>query len=238
VRAEEKIALRIHGPPELPALIYLPGLHGDWTLVSSFRAAVCGRVRFVELTYPRTTSWTLDDYARGVVDALLERGITHGWLIGESFSSQVTWKILELSERDPRFEPRGLVLAGGFIRHPTIWGVHLVRRINAAVPAWVMRLFLRIYAAYARLRHRNAPETAASIEEFVARRTEADRQAILHRYTLISGNDSRGVARRCKVPCPAGHAHHHQCRPQRARHRATCGRRASARVDAVVRTDR
>jgi len=29
----EELQLRIHGQASLPTLIYLPGLHGDWTLI-------------------------------------------------------------------------------------------------------------------------------------------------------------------------------------------------------------
>ena len=81
----EKLEMRIYGDRSLPTLIYLPGLHGDWTLVGSFRRALAGRVRFVEVTYPRTLDWSLDDYARGVETALAEQGIARGWLLGESF---------------------------------------------------------------------------------------------------------------------------------------------------------
>ena len=35
----------------LPALIYLPGLHSDWTRISGFRHALGGRVRLVEVPY-------------------------------------------------------------------------------------------------------------------------------------------------------------------------------------------
>ena len=59
----DDLKMRAHGDASLPTLVYLPGMHGDWTLVSSFRAAIAGRVRFVEFTYPRTTTWSLDDYA-------------------------------------------------------------------------------------------------------------------------------------------------------------------------------
>ena len=51
----ERLQIRIHGDASRPSLIHLPGMHGDWTLVSSFRAAVAGRVRFVEFSYPQTT---------------------------------------------------------------------------------------------------------------------------------------------------------------------------------------
>ena len=66
----EELQLRIHGDAALPTLIYLPGLHGDWTLVTSFRLALAGRVRFVEFTYPRTLMWSLEDYARAIEAAL------------------------------------------------------------------------------------------------------------------------------------------------------------------------
>jgi len=42
---DEKLQLRIYGDDSFPTLIYLPGLHGDWTLVSSFRKHVTGKVR-------------------------------------------------------------------------------------------------------------------------------------------------------------------------------------------------
>ena len=201
---EEEIQLRLHGSAELPTLIYLPGLHGDWTLVASFRAAVRGRALFVEFTYPRTTSWSLEDYARAVIAKLKEHDIAAGWLLAESFSSQVAWKIVELAGANRAhavaFSPKGIVLCGGFVRHPTIWGVHFVRHCNRLVPAWLMRVLLRVYAAYAHLRHRRAPETFASINEFVARRTEEDRQAILHRYALIIQNDLRPIARQWTHP--------------------------------------
>jgi len=198
----ERIALRIHGDGALPTLIYLPGLHGDWTLVASFRAAVKNKLRFVEFTYPRTVTWSLEDYARAVIDALRANGIRSGWLLGESFSSQVAWKIVELTTRESEtgFSASGVILAGGFARYPIRAGVRFVRAVNRAVPASFMRVALSIYAAYAKLRHRGAPETRASIDEFIARRTEPDRQAILHRYGLILASNAADVARQCALP--------------------------------------
>jgi hypothetical protein len=166
----------VHGDASLPALIYLPGLHGDWTLVSSFRAAVRGRVCFVEFAYPRRTDWMLDDYAQAVVEQLTTHGIHSGWLLAESFSSQAAWKILERA--DGRFQPLGLILAGGFVRHPLTPGVHGFHGAYRLMPWWLFRLLLKFYAGYARFRYRRAPETLASIAEFVERRTEADRAAI------------------------------------------------------------
>ena len=198
----EGIALRIHGGGALPTLVYLPGLHGDWTLVAGFRGEVKNKVRFIEFTYPRTVTWSLEDYARAVIDALDANGIHSGWLLGESFSSQVAWKIVELTtrEREIGFRPIGVILAGGFARYPILVGVRFVRMVNRAIPASWMRLGFSIYAAYAKLRHRGAAETRASIDEFIARRTEPDRQAILHRYGLILASNAAEVANRCSLP--------------------------------------
>src|SRR5438477_4643719 len=92
----EQLEMRVHGDggKSRPTLIYLPGLHGDWTLIGSFRRALGKRVRFVEVTYPRTLTWSLEEYATGVETALLERNIQRGWLLGESFSSQVVWPLI------------------------------------------------------------------------------------------------------------------------------------------------
>ena len=75
----EELQVRIHGDAALPTLIYLPGIHGDWTLVGDFRRQLAGTVRFVEFTYPRTLIWSLDDYAAAIESALAQNGITAGW---------------------------------------------------------------------------------------------------------------------------------------------------------------
>jgi pimeloyl-ACP methyl ester carboxylesterase len=194
----ENLQIRVHGSSDQPVLIYLPGLHGDWTLVGSFRAALAGRVRFVEFTYPRTTSWSLADYGAQVEAALLEQGITHGWLLGESFGSQVAWAVEALPK--PQFHADGLILAGGFVRHPLIRGVRIAHHIFGRVSQSSRQQFLRFYVRFASFRHRHAPETLAELPEFVARRTAADWAAARHRLQLIIDSDPRPVTRRLAVP--------------------------------------
>ncbi len=242
----DDLKMRVHGDASLPTLVYLPGMHGDWTLVSSFRAAIAGRVRFVEFSYPRTATWSLDDYARGIEGMLRAKRIERGWLLGESFGSLPAWQVVkrflnrpgaqyesrptpspsqEGSQRSDAlgqvpsltglgvafsgseigepvgFQTQGLILAGGFVRHPVIWAVRMAGRVSSAIPMSCVKLFCVIYARYARFRHKRAPETLASIGEFVANRTmEADRQAIVRRYTLIVENDLRLVARQTHFP--------------------------------------
>lgn len=206
----EEIQIRVYGDDALPTLVYLPGLHGDWTLVTSFRIALTGRVRFVEITYPRSLTWTMEDYVNAIEEGLLSRGINQGCLIGESFGSQFAW---ELIARDqpvknvqpnrlgrPHFKVAGLVLAGGFVKHPWKWGPGLLRWIGEKTPMSLYRLELKIYSWYSRFRHRRAPETRDSIDEFVERRTELDRQAMRHRLDLLDQYDPRPIARQTRLP--------------------------------------
>src|SRR5262245_59346643 len=180
-----ELQMRIHGEAERPSLIYLPGLHGDWTLVGSFRGALGDRVRFVEFTYPRTRTWSLEDHARAVLDKLAGHGVREGWIVAESFSSVVAWAVLERAAASG-FSVKGVILSGGFVRYPHPFVVHLVRALNRAIPLRMIGMLCWIYGRYAGLRHRQAPETLEGVVEFVRRRSEeADRQAICHRYDLI-----------------------------------------------------
>jgi pimeloyl-ACP methyl ester carboxylesterase len=192
----EELQLRVYGEANLPTLIYLPGLHGDWTLISSFRRALGQRVRFVEITYPRTLTWSLDDYAAGVEAALAEKEITRGWLLGESFSSQIVWALMARKQ----FQVEGVILAGGFVKHPIRWLVRLAERIAGGISLNLLTRIMFGYARFARFRYRHSPETLASIHEFIARRTELDRQAAKHRLHLIAQSDFCAIAQNTNVP--------------------------------------
>jgi pimeloyl-ACP methyl ester carboxylesterase len=181
-------------------------LHGDWTLLGPFRSALAGRARLVETTYPRRVDWSLDDYARGVETALVEHGITSGWIIGESFSSQVAWQLLARGQDEDRgatsaFNACGLILVGGFVRHPWPWGVRVAHSGSHAVPMGLLRVLCKLYGRAARRRYCHCPETVAELDEFVVRRAnEPDRRVITRRYHLIAGNDPRPVARQVTRP--------------------------------------
>ena len=173
----ERLQIRRHGPASLPALIYLPGLHGDWTLVTGLRHALANRVRFVEFTYPRTLTWSLADYAAAIAEMLLAHDITHGWLLGESFGSQIVWPLLQRAD----FRVDGVILAGGFVKHPVPFGSQVVEMFLRHLP---LRCVVALFSAYAHRRSfsfRAPREISPSVREFLARRTELDRQAMHHR---------------------------------------------------------
>jgi len=192
---EEQLQIRIHGEASLPTLLYLPGLHGDWTLIGGFRHALGGKVCFVEVTYPRTLTWSLDDYAGAVETALANNGITTGWLLGESFSSQVVWTMVARG----KFAAQGVILAGGFVKYPNpaLWFMEKIAdRISTRILVWI----IFSYAKVVRFRYRRSPQTLAAIDEFIARRTELDRRAAQHRLHLVAENDPRPIARRVGLP--------------------------------------
>ena len=193
---EDKLRIRIHGELGLPTLVYLPGLHGDWTLVGNFRRQLAGKVRFVELTYPRTLTWSLDEYAEAVEQALTANGVTGGWLLGESFGSQILWPLV----RRGNFPAQGIILAGGFVKHPLRWLVHLAEKSLGQIPFTVLVWAMYSFTKCARYYFRHSPERLAELEEFVARRTRLDSQAATHRLHLITHNDPRPIAAGTPLP--------------------------------------
>jgi pimeloyl-ACP methyl ester carboxylesterase len=193
---EEKLQLRVYGDTSKPTLVYLPGVHGDWTLIGGFRKAVGEKVRFVEMTYPRTTTWSMDDYATAIEDALLQNGISRGWLLGESFGSQPLW----LMTAHGKFQAQGVILAGGFVRYPAHRFMCLMQAVTGRISS---RLFVKIvfgYAKFARFRYRDSPETLETLDEFISRRSPEDKQAAQYRLRLVAENDPREIARNVKVP--------------------------------------
>lgn len=197
--------IRIHAgdSPGNPALVYLPGLHGDWTLIGGFRKEMGASVTFLEFTYPRTTTGSLAEHAREVIRMLEESGYTSVWLLTESFGSQVGWAVLDAVSRGAALSVQGLILAGGFVRYP--WP-SLIRPVRGGLrllsPGWLQCL-LRRFAFYTRWRYPMSPELKNDLREFIARRTLSDKWAALHRLDLIAGNDPRSVAR--STHCPVYH---------------------------------
>jgi pimeloyl-ACP methyl ester carboxylesterase len=192
---KEELQLRVYGAASLPALIYLPGLHGDWTLIGGFRHATGNKVRFVEFTYPRTLTWSLDDYAVAIETALAQNGVNGGWLLGESFGSQVVWMMVARE----KFPTQGVILAGGFVKYPTP-ALRVMEKIADRISTKLLVWIIFGYAKLARFRYRNSPQTLAMIDEFISRRTELDRRAAQHRLRLVAQNDPREIARNTKLP--------------------------------------
>lgn len=200
----EKLQLRIHGDADAPTLVHLPGLHGDWTLLAPFRQALDRRARFIEITYPHQPDWSLNDYADAVENALDRHSIGSGWILGESFSSQVSWALLDRQRRakhNVRFEAKGLILVGGFVRHPWSLGVRCAHAVSRRVPMGLLRVLCRLYSGAARKRFQHCAGASAEFDQFVFNRAnEPDRHVITCRYQLIAANHPEVIANAATLP--------------------------------------
>lgn len=197
---------QIQGDATLPTLVYLPGLHGEWSFNFELRQAFKDRLRFVEVAYPKVDTWRLKDYPDNITRVLLDKGITAGWLLGESFGSQVAWAMLAHAEEcqrtgQPHFRPQGLILAGGFVRYPLMSGVRLVRNSHRALPLRLLMWFLKCYLRLVRLRHRRSSAAQQGLNNhYEFHNKEAAKRAILSRYDVIIESDPRALARRTQMP--------------------------------------
>jgi pimeloyl-[acyl-carrier protein] methyl ester esterase len=194
----ERLRVRVHEPrqPDALTLVYLPGIHGDWTLNAPLRLALERRFRYVDMTYPRNADWDLDQYAASIEAELHSRGINAGWLLGESFGSQVLWQLIKRSH----FRCEGIILAGGFVNYPHPRLLSFARWFCPKVSNRLLRGALNGYAFYARIRFSKSPEALEGARDFVARRTLEDQKAIFRRMELIARNDPREMARSTKIP--------------------------------------
>jgi pimeloyl-ACP methyl ester carboxylesterase len=201
VEEERELQIRIDGDAALPTLIYLPGLHGDWTLLTGFREQAKTQFQLVQFTYPRSLRWTLEDYARAVDSAVKEKGILRGWVLAESYSSQVAWAWLKLTQdKATDFQFEGIVLAGGFVRYPTRSTLLFARALFALTPWWLWKAMFAVYLAYSGFRLRNAGPNGNNAKEFIARRTPLDIAAMRARVRLIAGADFQDIAARSDCP--------------------------------------
>jgi pimeloyl-ACP methyl ester carboxylesterase len=138
----------------------------------------------------------LEDHAAAVEAALAARDIRQGWLLGESFSSQVVWSLIARGKLDVT----GIILAGGFVKHPMPWAA---RPLGALCRPSVWRLFAPVYRAYGKIfrwKSRDDPQAQANLDAFLARRTDLDFQAMRHRLALVADSDPRAIACRVTVP--------------------------------------
>jgi pimeloyl-ACP methyl ester carboxylesterase len=198
---ESDIQIRLDGERSKLCLVYLPGVHGDWTLLTSFRDFAKERFFLVQITYPRTLRWTMEDYGKAVAGEIERLGIKSAWVLGESFSSQVAWAWLDRVQRGASsFEFLGIILAGGFVRYPFSWVVRVGICFFDIAPWRLWKLLFWIYIRYSSFRHRHAPTSADAVHEFIARRTKLDIAAMRHRFTLIAGYDPRSIATTATCP--------------------------------------
>lgn len=138
----------------------------------------------------------LEQYAEAIEAALKCVGINEGWLLGESFGSQLVWAIA--ARRNFHFH--GLIFAGGFVRHPLPWAVPVAEWLVGNIPRPLLACITFVYAKLLQIRYRHSPEVLETLAEFLARRTDLDRRAAKHRLRLIRQNDLCAIAQQITAP--------------------------------------
>lgn len=182
-----------------PVVVYLPGLHGDWTLIRGLRERLDRQVRFIEFAYPRSAGWTLEDYAAAISARLQSLGIHSFHLLAESFGSQVAWAMIA-GARSPE-KVQSLTLAGGFVRHPFAWGATGAAGTTARFPSVLLQCFMHLWTPLARVAYEKRPGLADDFRAFTkARAAAGDREAIASRLRMIALNDPTEIAGAIKVP--------------------------------------
>jgi len=187
------VSIRIHEGAG-PTVIYLPGIHGDWGLIGAFRRALDGRVRFVEFAYSKD-ELSLERLSELVHAELTAHGVTSGWLIGQSFGSQVGWALMARG-----FEADGVVLAGGFVKHPWPWGARLFQALLSAVPSAIVNPAYQAYTVACNALARRGPEEAEELLAFARNRGAREWAAMSWRLSLIVKSDPRATARATRRP--------------------------------------
>jgi pimeloyl-ACP methyl ester carboxylesterase len=188
-----EVSIRVHEGSG-PTVIYLPGLHGDWGLIGAFRRALGANVRFVEFAYSKENI-SMERLAELVHSELTARGVTSGWILGQSFGSQVGWALIARG-----FAADGVLLAGGFVKHPWPWGARLFRAILSGVPSSVINPAYRGYTALCNALARRGPEEAEELLAFARGRGGKEWAATTWRLTLIADGDPRPTARAMRAP--------------------------------------
>ena len=185
---------RAAGDPNAPPIIYLPGVHGDWTAQGRARPILTRDFHLVETAYPRIEKWSIDDFAHALKDLLDGLEIESAHIVGESFGSLVAWQFgIAHSER-----VRSFTLVGGFSRPPRFRVAAAAAAALKTVPTNLLESAIDLYVAgkSAVGQHRATFNSGA----YPATRTLRGQLAAAKRMEIIQGSDFRKQLQ--EVPFP------------------------------------
>lgn len=178
---------QVSGDSAAPPLVYLPGVHGDWTIFERLRPLLNAHFRVIEITYPRRTDWKIEDFGSGLAKVLdeLEVGAVH--LLGESFGSLVCW---EFGLSRPK-RVRSFTLAGGFCQSPPTLMVDAARWGLSILPSPIFEFGIDTYVGYRGKRGEKREALGPEALPYPATRTTEGRLATVNRMQIIRRTDVR-----------------------------------------------
>lgn len=186
---------QVSGQEDTPPVVYLPGVHGDWTPLNRARPLLAERLLLIEAAYPRVEHWTLEDFSQSLANLLdvLELQSVH--VIGESFGSLVGWEFgLSFAER-----VRSLILVGGFSQPPRYRAAGTVSSALRVLPTLLLEKGIDWYVAL-KTRRGQARTSPGSVPPYPATRTERGKFATARRMAIIQRSDFRQRLRDVRFP--------------------------------------
>ena len=187
------------GPRHAMPVLYLPGVHGDWTPQAAAGRHFRRSFYLIETAYPRVETWSIDDYAQAVDDLLDRLGIESAHVVGESFGSLVGW---QFGVRRPD-RIRSFTLLGGFTRPPRMRIAAAAAATLKSLPTHVLESAIDSYvAAKAVTRQSRQPIDLGTVDASVypATRTTRGRLATANRMQIIQSADFRGRLQEIRFP--------------------------------------
>lgn len=184
------------GKEDSPPVVYLPGVHGDWTPLARARSLLNAEVRLVEAAYPRLSHWKLEDFARALEELLDALELESAHLVGESFGSLVAWEFgVSRPER-----VRSLLLVGGFSQPPPFGGAAIARHALSLMPTVLLEAGVDLYVAHQNWRGQHRLPPAEGARPYAAVRTSRGRRATANRMQIIQRTDFRPHLPRVAFP--------------------------------------
>lgn len=173
------------GDPSAPPILYLPGVHGDWTPQGRARPILSRDFHFVETAYPRIDHWSIEDYGRALKELLDSLEIESAHVVGESFGSLVAW---QFGIAHPQ-RVRSFTLVGGFTRPPRFGVAAAASAALKSIPTGVLESAIDFYVAgkTAMGEHRETFDAGA----YPAARTQRGRRATARRMSIIQASEFR-----------------------------------------------
>ena len=193
---EDDLRYRISGEASSPTLLYLPGVHGDWTPQAAAAPILAEHFRLIETAYPKNPAWALSEFVAAVVRLLDRLKIPSTHLAAESFGSLVGQQFaLEHPER-----VQSLTIVGGFTRAPDARMIRLTRLGLERLPTRLFEGGVDVYVALRRNRGALHPTPHQVDLPYDAVRTEAGRRATVRRFEIIGQTDLRPRLHELQLP--------------------------------------
>ncbi|MCH8203536.1 MAG: alpha/beta hydrolase [Candidatus Hydrogenedentes bacterium] len=194
--SDDELIYQVSGEECATPVIYLPGVHGDWTPQAAARTILAEKFRLIEITYPKKPQWRIEDYMNALLSLLDRLEIRSAHVIAESFGSLVGWEFgLEHPAR-----VRSMMIVGGFCQPPGPAKVLFAKWGLSILPTEV---FERGVDAYVSIRKHQGKLVRPEMEvdlPYAAVRTDLGLSATIRRFELIGRTDFRHQLHDFRVP--------------------------------------